>query len=250
MDKNQIIAQLKIHANPKNVEGMAKFGINPQNTLGVNIPILRRMAKELGKNHALSQELWESGIHEARILAALIDDPKLATEKQMDRWAADFDSWDVCDQVCSNLFDKTSFAFQKAIQWSENKKGFVKRAGFVMMACLAVHDKKASDKEFLKFFTIIKRESTDERNFVKKAVNWALRNIGKRNFNLNRKAIEIAKEIQQMDSRSAKWVASDAIRELTSEMVQERLIARARCAKCTTCKGRRNYKVKSKNNYG
>ena len=174
-------------------------------------------------NHNLAQELWASGIHEARILACMIDDPEMVNEEQIERWVKDFDSWDVCDQCCSNLFDKTEFAYQKAVEWSKRNEEFVKRAGFVLMACLAVHDKKAKDKEFLRFLPIIKRESADNRNFVKKAVNWALRQIGKRNLNLNREAIEAAAEIQKMDSRSAKWIASDAIRELTSEAVQERL---------------------------
>jgi len=181
------------------------------------------MAKEIGKNHLLAQRLWNSGVHEARILAGMIDPPEEVTEKQMERWVMDFDSWDVCDQVCSNLFDRTKFAHKKAMDWSKRGEEFVKRAGFVLMATLAVHDKEAGDKEFLKFFPIIKREARDERNFVKKAVNWALRQIGKRNLHLNQKASKTAKEIQGIDSKSAKWIASDAIRELTSETVQKRL---------------------------
>jgi 3-methyladenine DNA glycosylase AlkD len=146
------------------------------------------------------------------------------TEKQMESWVKDFDSWDICDQCCSNLFDKTKFAHKKAIEWSKRREEFVKRAGFVLMATLAVHDKEAGDKEFLKFLPIIIREATDDRNFVKKAVNWALRQIGKRNSALNKIAIQTAKEIQKIDSKSAKWIASDAIRELTSEAVQKKLV--------------------------
>jgi len=141
----------------------------------------------------------------------------------MERWVNDFDSWDVCDQCCQNLLKKTKFAYQKAVEWSSNDKEFIKRAGFVLMACLAVGDKKADDKQFEPFFALIKREAGDNRNFVRKAVNWALRQIGKRSLNLNMRAIETAEEIQQMDSRSAKWIASDAIRELISEAVQQRL---------------------------
>ena len=141
----------------------------------------------------------------------------------METWVKDFDSWDVCDQVCSNLFDKTPFAYRKAIEWSKREEEFVKRAGFVLMATLSVHDKKADNKKFEQFFPIIKRESNDNRNFVKKAVNWALRQIGKRNLSLNKKAIKTAKEIQKMDSKSARWIASDALRELTSEKIQKRL---------------------------
>lgn len=223
MKVEEILKKLKSLSNPKNVEGTARFEINPKNTYGVSIPVLRKMAKQIGKNHQLAQQLWDSDIHEARILAGLIGEPDKITEKQMEEWVGDFDSWDVCDQVISSLFDKTAIAFRKAIEWSKRKQEFVKRAGFVTMACLAVHDKKANDKKFEQFFPFIRREATDERNFVKKAVNWALRQIGKRNLSLNRKAIETAKAIQKIDSKSAKWIASDAIRELTSEAVQKRL---------------------------
>jgi 3-methyladenine DNA glycosylase AlkD len=220
MQYEDILRKLRALSNPKAVEVMARFGINPEKTFGVSIPNLRRMAKEIGKNHFLAQQLWFSGIHEARILASMIDDPNQVTGKQMDSWIKDFNSWDVCDQCCMNLFSKISMAWEKAIEWTKHKKEFEKRAGFVLMACLAWYDKKSPDKKFLVFLPVIKREANDDRNYVKKAVNWALRNIGKRNLNLNKKAIETAKEIQKMDSRSARWVASDAIRELTSEAVQ------------------------------
>ncbi len=223
MDYEEILRQLESLSNPEAVAGMARFGINPGNTYGVSIPNLRKLAKEAGKNHVLAQHLWQSGIHEARILASMIDNPENVTEEQMENWANDFDSWDVCDQCCSNLFDKTQFAYQKAIEWSNRDKEFVKRAGFVLMAVLAVHDKKAKDEEFLEFLPIIRRESIDDRNFVRKAVNWALRQIGKRSRNLNKNAIETAKEIQKMESKSSKWIASDAIRELTGEAIQKRL---------------------------
>ena len=223
MQYEDILRKLRALSNPKAVEGMARFGINPEKTFGVSIPNLRRMAKEIGKNHFLAQQLWFSGIHEARILASMIDDPNQVTGKQMDSWIKDFNSWDICDQCCMNLFSKTSIAWEKAIEWTKHKKEFEKRAGFVLMACLAWYDKESSDKKFLVFLPAIKQEANDDRNYVKKAVNWALRNIGKRNPTLNKKAIETAKEIQKMDSRSAKWIASDAIRELTSEAVQERL---------------------------
>lgn len=224
MNCNQIIKKLKSLNNPENVAGMARFGINPDNTYGVSIPTLRKMAKETGKDHFLAQELWASRIHEARILAGFVDDPKLVTAEQMENWVKDFDSWDICDQVCSNLFDRTPFAHKKAIEWSNREEEFVKRAGFVLMAALSVQDKRAVDDEFLIFLPIIKREATDERNYVKKAVNWALRQIGKRNSTLNKKAIETAKEIQKLDSKSARWIASDAVRELTSKSVQDKLL--------------------------
>jgi 3-methyladenine DNA glycosylase AlkD len=215
MQAKEIIKQLKSQRNPRNVAGMARFGINPRNTLGVSIPTLRKMAKQVGKDHRVARDLWASDIHEARILASMVDDPQLVTEAQMERWVKDFDSWDVCDQVCMNLFDKTKFAHRKAAQWSKRKEEFVKRAGFALMASLAWHDKDARDAAFLKFLPLIQRGATDERNFVRKAVNWALRQIGKRNFALNRAAIRTARAIQQMDSKSARWVANDALRELT-----------------------------------
>jgi 3-methyladenine DNA glycosylase AlkD len=166
-------------------------------------------------------------VHEARSLAALIDDPRQVTEEQMERWVADFDSWDVCDGCCGDLFDKTPFAHRKAVEWAGRDEEFVKRAGFALMAWLAVHDKKAPDEAFLAFLPVIARESGDGRNFVKKAVNWALRGIGKRNAALNAMAIQTAQEIQSMGSRPGRWIASDALRELTSDKVRERLHARA-----------------------
>jgi len=223
MQYNDVIAKLESLADPETVRGMARFGINPANTCGVAIPALRGMAKEIGQDHALAQQLWKSHIHEARILASMIDDPEMTTEAQMDAWVKDFDSWDVCDQCIMNLFKRTEFAVRRAVEWSSSEPEFVKRAGFVLMACLAVGDKKAADEGFLGFLPLIKRESVDNRNFVKKAVNWALRQIGKRNLNLNRRAIATAEEIQQMDAKSARWIAADAIRELTSEAVQQRL---------------------------
>lgn len=222
MHYNEIIKRLKSLSNAENVAGMARFGINQENTLGISMPTLRKIAKEIGKDHKMAEKLWTSGIHEARILACLVDDPKMVTEEQMDRWVEDFDSWDVCDQCCGRLFDKTEWAYQKAEEWSERKEEFVKRAGFVMMATLAVHDKKAEVIYFKPFFPIIKREATDERNFVKKAVNWALRQIGKRNKRLNTLAIKVSKEIRKIDSTSARWIASDALRELTSDKVQRK----------------------------
>ena len=220
---DDILKRLGSLANPKSVEGMAKYGITPAKAYGVSIPDLRKIAKEMGTDHGLAQRLWQAGIRETQILASLIDDSRMVTEDQMESWVRDFDSWEACDQCCQNLFGKTKFAYQKAVEWSLNEKELIKRAGFVLMARLAVSDKKASDEQFFQFLPIIRRESGDGRNFVKKAVNWALRQIGKRNAALNEMAIKTAKEMQRMDSGSARWVASDAIRELTSEAVQKRL---------------------------
>jgi 3-methyladenine DNA glycosylase AlkD len=223
MECEDILERLRSLANPEAVADMAGYGINPQNTYGVSVPVLRKMAREIGRDHLLAQELWASGVHEARMLASMIDDPRLITEEQMEGWAADFDSWDVCDQCCGNLFDKTEFAYRKAVEWAARDEEFVKRAGFALIAWLAFHDKRAPDEAFLGFLPVIKRESVDDRNYVRKAVNWALRHIGKRNAALNIMAIQTAREIQAAGSKPGRWIAADALRELTSEKVQERL---------------------------
>ncbi len=223
MQAEDVLKRLESLADSEAVAGMAKFAVGGQHTLGISVPTLRQLAKEIGQDHNLAQELWASGIHEARLLATMIDVPKQVTEQQMEAWVIDFDSWDVCDQCCLNLFRKTPFAYQKVDEWSRREEEFVKRAGFALMATLAVHDKKAGDEAFFDFLPSIKREATDERNFVKKAVNWALRQIGKRNLSLNQIAIQTAQEIQQMDSKSARWIAADALRELTGDKVQQKL---------------------------
>lgn len=223
MNVNQVIKELERISDKNYREGAKRFKCDYEHSLGVPIPKLRFLARKIGKNHKLALGLWKTDINEARILASMIDEPEKVTEDQMKKWVKDFWSWGLCDQVCSNLFDKTPFAHKKAIEWTKRKEEFVKRAGFTLMATLAVHDKKADNKEFIKFLPIIKRESTDERNFVKKAVNWALRQIGKRNKNLNRVAIKAAKEIRKIDSKSARWIASDTLRELESRAVQKRL---------------------------
>jgi len=202
---------------------MSRFGINTENAHGISLYVLRPKAKEIGQNHELAMELWKTGVHEARLLACFIGDPEKLTGKQMESMAKDFDSWDICDQCCSSLFDPNPLAWKKAVEWGEREEEFVKRAGFVLMAALSVHDKGAADSKFREFFPIIKRESGDERNFVKKAVNWALRQIGKRNKALNKDAVRAAKEIRKKGSKAARWIASDALRELESEKVKARL---------------------------
>jgi 3-methyladenine DNA glycosylase AlkD len=219
----EILATLRSMSNPEAVASMARFGVKDVQAFGVSVPALRELARSIGKDHSLALELWDTGLHEPRELATMIADPKQITEELMERWVKDINSWDVCDHCCGNLWDKTPFAYQKALEWSKRPEEFVKRAAFSLMAGLAVHDKKASDEAFTRFLPTIKRESTDERNFVKKAVNWALRQIGKRNRILNQKAIETAHEIQKLNSKSAKWIAADALRELTNEKVQSRI---------------------------
>jgi 3-methyladenine DNA glycosylase AlkD len=215
--------QLQVLANPDNVAGMARYGINTHQTLGISIYELRRIAKTVEPSHLLAEELWASGVHEARILASYIEQPGWVTDEQLERWVMDFDSWDVCDQVVE-LFSLTPFAYAKVFAWSERQEEFVKRAAFALIAELAAHDKKASDEKMAQFFPVITREAADGRNFVKKAVNWALRNIGKRNLNLNRQAIETARQIQQIDDRTSRWIAADALRELSAEKLQSRLV--------------------------
>jgi 3-methyladenine DNA glycosylase AlkD len=223
MQLQDILDQLKAQANPENVAGMARFGINPENTLGISVNTLREMAKPLKRNHELALQLWETGIHEARMLATIIDDPKKVTEAQLESWVAAIDSWDICDGCCMNLFRLTPYAHAKALEWSERDEEFIKRAGFVLMATLAVHDKKAADSVFTPYLERIERHADDERNFVKKAVNWALRQIGKRNAALNQAAVETARRIEAQDSKAAKWVAKDALKELTGEAVRKKL---------------------------
>ncbi|MCK5485650.1 MAG: DNA alkylation repair protein [Desulfobacterales bacterium] len=223
MQLKAVLAELKSMGDPEATAGMARYGINADRALGISIPRLQGLAKNIGKNHKLAGELWSCGIHEARILACMIDDPQQVTEAQLERWVKEFDSWDLCDQCCNRLIRKTEFAHQKALAWARRPEEFVKRAGFVLMAVLAVHDKKAADRQFDAFFRLIKKEAVDARNFVKKAVNWALRQIGKRNTVLNQKAIAVAEDIQRIDSKAARWVAQDALRELTGEKIQKRL---------------------------
>ncbi len=223
MHCGEVLNVLKNLGDPRNVEGMARFGIKPAVAYGVPKPALRSLAKDIGKDHDLAQQLWASGVHEAMVLASMIDNPAKVTEAQMETWTNDLDNWDICDQCCLNLFWKTAFAYEKAAEWSANGREFVKRAGFVLMASLAVHDKKASDGKFEAFLLIVERESADDRNFVRKAVNWALRQIGKRNARLRQKAIEVALGLQQAESKSARWIGSDALRELTSDAVRDRV---------------------------
>lgn len=223
MQYRDVIEQLKAEANADNVAGMARFGINTEGTLGVSIPILRKLGKQIGTDHQLALKLWDSDIHEARILASLVADKALVNKSMMNRWAGDFDSWDVCDQVCSNLFRHAPYAWDKAVEWSGRKQEFVKRAGFVLMAGLAVADKQADDKRFIAFLARIEAEASDERNFVKKAVNWALRQIGKRSLYLHKKALVRARQIQRQESKAAQWVAKDALRELLDEKLLARL---------------------------
>ncbi len=218
------VRELKRLGEKRNVEGMARYGIRAKKVYGVSKPKLDALAKRIGKNHDLGMRLWATGIHDARILGVLISEAEKVSARQMDSWVKDFDNWDVCDGSCCHLFVFAKPAWKKAFAWTGRKKEFEKRAGFAMAAFLAVHDKKAEDGIYLKFLKVIEREAWDERNFVRKAVNWALRNIGKRNLRLNRAAILSAERIRRQDTRAARWIAGDALRELQGEAVQRRLL--------------------------
>jgi 3-methyladenine DNA glycosylase AlkD len=218
----EVLEMLAAKADPDQLAGMAKYGMNVKNRLGVKVPQMRKIAKEIGKDHKLALELWETGITEAMILASMVDVPDEVTEEQMEAWVQDFDSWDVCDQACMNLFDKTPLVWKKIHVWSDREEEFVKRAAYALIACLAVHDKGASDEVFISLIPVIKAGATDNRNYVKKAVSWALRNTGKRNPELNTVALVTARELQGINSRSARWIGSDAIRDLTSDATGRR----------------------------
>lgn len=220
---DEALGLLRAAANPARRAEMARVGISGAHRLGVPVPGMRRIARAIGRDHALALALWKTGIADARIVASMIADPARLTERDMEAWARDFDSWDVVDQVCGNLFDKTPLARRKILEWSAREEEYVKRAAFVLIACVAWHDKKAPDVEFIAWLPLIAGAATDARNFVRKAVNWALRNIGKRNTALNRAAIAAALKIQRLDSKAARWIAADALRELRGDAVQQRL---------------------------
>ena len=222
-DFSIIMQQLQASYNEKNIQGMAHFGIKTEKCFGTRKPDLRLIAKPFSKNHGLALRLWDEGYLETKILAAWIDDPKLVTEVQMETWVKNIDSWDVCDQCMGSLFDKTPFAVAKAIEWSGRQPEFEKRAGFVLMATLAVHDKKVDDDQFYPFLKVISRAVNDNRNFVKKAVNWALRQIGKRNMELNQKAISVAIHLAERPESAARWIGKNAYRELTDPVQQNRI---------------------------
>ena len=219
----EVLARLDEKANPANLDGMARYGMTVDRRLGVAVPEMRRLAKEIGPDHALALDLWATGIAEARMVAGMIAVPDLLTASELESWVGDLDSWDVCDQLCMNLLERSSVARDMIDEWSRRDEEFVRRAAFALIACLAWHDKQAPDEVFLDYLPLIVRGSTDDRNYVKKAVSWALRTIGKRSRALNSAAIATAREIRQLDSRAARWIAADVLRELESEKTIARL---------------------------
>ncbi|HYD42361.1 MAG TPA: DNA alkylation repair protein [Anaeromyxobacter sp.] len=232
----KLLDELRAMGSERDRAGMARYGINVENAFGVSVYELRRIAKRLGTDHGLALALWETGNHEARLLACFVDDPAAVTEAQLEAWAAGFDSWDVCDQATTSLFDRTPHAWRKAVEWAGREEEWVKRAGFSLMAGLASHDREAAEASFRKLLPLVERGAFDERNFVKKAVSWALRNLGKRNLALHAAAVACAERIRAAANRraggerggepavrAARWVAADALRELESEKVRARL---------------------------
>jgi len=231
-----ILAELRQMGRAEHREKMAQFGIDTKGAFGVSVYDLRKLQKRLGRDHQLALALWASRNHEARLLACFVDEPEAVTAAQMDGWAKDFDSWDICDQATTSLFDLTEHAWPKAAEWARRDEEWIKRAGFALIAGLAVHDQRATDRSFMKLFALIEEGAFDHRNFVKKGVNWALRNIGKRNQTLNLAAVACARRLLlnanrraggerggDVDARAARWVATDALRELTSEKTRARL---------------------------
>ena len=223
----EVLRQLESLGSPADVAGMERYGIVTPQAFGIRTPVLKQFAREVKKSaadrHMLALQLWETGNYEARAVAFLIDDPRRVSPEQMEDWAADFDNWATVDGTCGYLFCRTPYAYEKAFEWASREEEFVKRAAFSLMAYLAVHDKRADDDKLAAFLPVIERHSDDDRNFVKKAVNWALRQIGKRNVILNQLAIATGERIREQGTRPARWIASDALRELTSEKVMVRL---------------------------
>jgi 3-methyladenine DNA glycosylase AlkD len=224
----RVVGELRRLGTKRNVEGMARYGIRAQKVFGVSKPKLDALARKIGKNHVLGLELWSTGIQDAKILAGLISEPGKVTASQMELWVRDFDNWDSCDGTCCHLFVFARPAWRKAFAWTKRREEFQKRAGFALAAYLAYRDKSAGDAKFMRFLKVIEREADDERNFVRKAVNWALRNIGKRNRRLNGAAIATARRLRKKESRVARWIAADALRELEGEAVQSRLRGKGR----------------------
>ncbi len=220
---DEVVAKLYAQENKDALVGKKYFGINVNNALGLSMPQLRGLAKTITKDHVLAETLWQTGIHDARLLASMVDHPKWVTKTQMDNWAKDFDSWDIVDQTVGDLFDRTVFADAKVFEWAKREEKFIRRAAFAMIAYMAVHDKKRDDAEFLTYLPLIENYSMDERNFVKKAVNWVLRQIGKRSSYLHPHALQIAKKLACAPNATASWIGKDAVRELSSQKHLTRL---------------------------
>jgi 3-methyladenine DNA glycosylase AlkD len=227
-DVDTVVASLKRLANKRTRDGLGRYGIPSDNALGVTIGAIQKLAKSIGRDHALAEALWQTGWYEARLLASFVDDAERVTPAQMDRWCRDFDNWGICDTVCFALFDRSPHAWRKVPKWAGRRSEFEKRGAFALLACLALHDKNATDDAFLPFLPLIERAATDNRNFVKKAVNWALRAVGGRSAALNAAAVAVSRRLARSPDATAKWVGKDALRQLTSPVTTRRLAAKAR----------------------
>jgi 3-methyladenine DNA glycosylase AlkD len=226
-----VLAHLKRISKQSFRDSMARYGIPSAKAVGVPVGVMRAYAKQIGTNHRLALELWASGSADARMLATMIGDPAAVTPSEMESWAGDFDSWAICDTACFGFWDRAPHTWSMIPKWAERKEEFVRRAAFSLLACLTVHDKKAGDSGYLAGLELIERFATDERNFVKKAVNWALRSIGKRNAALNDAAREVAKRLSDSSNATARWVGKDALRELASPSVANRLAKKMRASR-------------------
>jgi 3-methyladenine DNA glycosylase AlkD len=222
------LAWLKRHSSKATRDSMTRYAIPSDNALGVSVANIRVLGKRLGRNHGLAAGLWDTGVYEARLLTSFVDDPARVTAEQMDRWSRDFDNWAVVDTLCFHLFDRTPHAWQKVAQWHDRQEEFIKRAAFALLWGLTVHDKRAGDAQFIQALRFIERAATDDRNFVKKAVNMALRAIGKRNHVLNTAAVTVARRLADSEDAAPRWVGKDALRELISPSVTRRLAGRSR----------------------
>ena len=226
-DTAAVLARLRGMADPSRISGLERYGIVARHALGIPVGDLRTLARKLGRNQALSLSLWDTGIYEARLLAAFVGEPREVTRRQMDAWARSFENWAECDTACFSLFDRSEFAWAHARVWARRSKEFVKRAGFALMAALAQHDKKAADERFEPFLAVIEAEAGDDRNFVKKGASWALRGIGQRSPALRARALAIARRLAASPSLAYRFVGRDAIRELERPAVSRRKAKRA-----------------------
>jgi 3-methyladenine DNA glycosylase AlkD len=220
---DDVVARLRKLGSKSVRDGMLRYGIPNENAFGVSVGKIQKLSKELGRNHELALALWETGFYEARMLAAFVDDPKLVTRAQMDRWCKDFDNWGIVDTVCFKLFDVTPHAWKKVEQWSKRRDEFQRRAAYALLACLGVHDKQATNEKFIACFPLIEAAATDERNFVKKGVSWALRVIGRRNLELNNAATELAQRLADSPDPTSRWLGKEALREFKRPVVRRQL---------------------------
>ena len=218
-----MLAELEAMSTKRDRENLKRFGITANKAFGVSMVNMQKLAKQLGRNHELAAALWKTGWYEARMLTSFVDEPARVTSAQMDRWCRDFDNWGICDTICFHLFDRTPHAWSKVNRWHDERGEFVRRAAFALLASLALHDKQTGDEPFVEALALVERAATDDRNFVKKGVSWALRLIGRRNRFLNTQAVRVSRRLAASPAAAARWIGRGALKELTSPMVMRRL---------------------------